>query len=123
MKALNRLEIRDVDIWKDIGFNIDRLLHQLDHSKISTVVDLFTSNYNNSKDLVAKVVTFLPLHVNKLGDFELIRIMKITLNKGLCSERLFRSFFCKRLEQRAGNMKFELYFKALKMLAKQRYQV
>ena len=123
MVALNRLQLRHEFIWESIEFNCTRLLHQVDHNKIPVIVDLFNKNYVKCKPLIQKIVTFLPVHINSLKDEDLLNVMKIALGKNLCSERLFINFFCKKLEQRAGKMRKDKFIEALKILAKQKYQV
>lgn len=115
------MEIRKVVIWDRCEYNIKRLLHQVNHKNIPIILRLFSKNNQGSKELYSKIFTFLPIHVEYLNHTDLIMAIEIGLNRGYCSDRLLRSFFCKRLEN--IDLSLSLYLKVIKLLARHKYQV
>jgi len=122
MIAVDRMGIQKSIYWKNIQFNLNRLLHQVDNKTIPVILSLLNKNTRKS-DLIAKIVTFLPIHIDLLHDKEMLEILQITIKRGLCSERLLQNFFIKKIERRIGKMSIPHLVETIKYMARQKYEV
>lgn len=80
------------------------------------------SNERTDMDFVHKLMTIMPIHVEKLRDKDLLCLLEVISNLNIQNERLLKYFIYPRLEKRIEKFSFDNYITSLNLLAALRYE-
>jgi hypothetical protein len=88
---------------------------------------LFLRILNKSKertdmDFMHKLMTIMPIHVEKLRDQDLLSLYEVMIEQNINNERLLKYFVYPRIEKRIGRFSFENYITALNLLSSAQYE-
>lgn len=122
-KTFDTLNMKDTDFWRLIERGLDRVLHKLKPHHIVNMLDLFNREpFRASPEFFNKLITVMPIHIERLSDTDLITFIKICLNQDIKNERLFKYFIYPKIESRGEAFNFEHYIEILKILAELEFQ-
>lgn len=112
-----------VNVWNGLVRSADRLMHKL---KPKDIV-LFLRILNRSKertdiDFLHKLLTILPIHVEKLRDKDLLTLYQVMIEQNVNNERLLKYFVYPRIEKRIVRFSFENYITSLNLLSSAQYE-
>ena len=101
----------------------DRLMHKLSPKDIVLFLRVLNrSNERADMDFIHKLMTIMPIHVEKLRDKELLCLLEVIANLNIQNERLLKYFIYPRLEKRIDKFSFDNYITSLNLLANLRYE-
>jgi len=88
---------------------------------------LFLRILNDSKertdmDFIHKLMTIMPIHVEKLKDRELLTLLQVIIDQNIQNERLLKYFVIPRIENRVGRFNFDNYVTVLNLLSALQYE-
>jgi hypothetical protein len=88
---------------------------------------LFLRILNESKertdmDFIHKLMTIMPIHVEKLKDRELLTLLQVIIDQNIQNERLLNYFVIPRIESRVGRFNFDNYVTVLNLLSALQYE-
>jgi hypothetical protein len=88
---------------------------------------LFLRILNDSKeridlDFIQKLMTIMPIHVEKLKDKELLTLLQVIIDQNIKNERLLNYFVMPRIENRVGRFSFDNYVSCLNLLSSLQYE-
>lgn len=122
-KTFDNLNIKDAEYWGKLEVGFDRILHKLKPHNIINILSLFDRElFRGSPEFFAKLITIMPIHVERLDDNQLIKLIKICLSQNLVNDRLFKYFIYPKIENRADSFSFENYIEILNLLAELGFQ-
>lgn len=85
MKASDRLNIGNQDVWTKIEHNLDRLLHKFKTRELMTSLSIMENvDGRMTENFFHKLMTIMPVHVDALGQYDLIRLLEICKKRNFC---------------------------------------
>jgi hypothetical protein len=79
--------------------------------------------YRGSKDYFNKIITIIPIQIEKFKICDLMKIIDVFLEHDIKPARIFDYFIYPRFEKNAATMQFENYNKMLNVLTELKYEV
>jgi len=120
--SFSRLDINNIVLWNMLENNIIRQLHKLNSRMIGFLLGVFDDyQMRGTRDFFAKLITILPIHIEKLDSSALTRVFEVCCKHELGTDRLFNVFIFGELEKRASTLKFEFYIRNLYSLGKKKF--
>jgi hypothetical protein len=113
----------ELQTWNSIQAHIDRLMHKLKPPEIVLMLKVLNKHPNrSSKDFLNKLLTIIPIHVERLEDEDLLTLIRVCLDQDLVNQRLFDFFIYPQVELRVKRLKLSDYIEVLRLLCMLHYQ-
>lgn len=80
------------------------------------------NSYRGSKDFFNKLITILPVQIEKMRVDHILDISEVIIEQDINSKRLFDYFIFPKFESSVNNLKFATYIRMVKLLVKLGYK-
>lgn len=125
--------MKNINYWKLIEENIDKLLHKIKIRQFPVLIEILNKKlkveelddqenvikppvFRASKDLFQKFVTILPIHIENLTLVELFTVCDMLIDNKIVNDRLLVYFIYPRFEQLIPSMMHNQIIKLIDIL-------